>query len=257
MGTPRIGGAVQERISSSDWTGPVGEGQRRGVFTHHVGDHAITSDFQRILEAQHAATAIPPELRSIKRRAALLLVAPALLWLAWHLVAWATRDQLVHDNSQVLVTGGLAVMALAAWQLQSRSTVLIALRRLFVSILTIATVTLAIAYTYFGIDAHAQAISSTPERTFERYEVLGRKAPFRKVIVWHPREDGSTIQGIRMHAPLAYSNVCALVQRLDGPHGFSWVRVLDRSRPPGRGQLSWPIRREECFSDIPLSSLPR
>jgi hypothetical protein len=44
---------------------------------------------------------------------------------------------------------------------------------------------------------------------------------------------------------------------LDGEYGFRWIRILDRSRAPSRGQLIWPVRREECFSDIPLSTLPR
>jgi hypothetical protein len=45
-----------------------------------------------------------------------------------------------------------------------------------------------------------------------------------------------------------------LVQRLDGDHNFRWVRVLERSQGDG-SNIAWPIRREDCFGNRPVSSL--
>lgn len=247
---------MSKRISSSDWTGPPGLEPRFGAFTHRIDQHSIASDYQRIQEAQRAAAAIPPEVRAGRRLAMLLLLSPVSLWLAWLLVGFATHDVMVRSHGSFLVLWGLSVMALAAWQLQSRSVVLIGLRKAFLSAACAATIAVSIAFAYFGIDAYAHAIARAPERSFELYKVYGRRS-FKHVVYWHQRPDGTTVEGFNHGRALPYAQTCALVQRLDGRYGFSWVRVLDRSRAPRRGQLIWPVRREECFSSIPLSSLPR
>ena len=207
-------------------------------------------------EAQRLASIIPPEVRSVRRLAAISLLSPIVLWLAWLLVGLISEDELVRGHGGFLTMWGLSILALAAWQLQSRSTVLIGLRKALLMALMASTGTVAAAYGYIGLESRAHTTASTPERTFELHKVRSNRL-FRKVIVWHQRPDGSTVEGINQGRPLPYATTCAVVQRLDGPYGFSWVRVLDRSRAPARGQLSWPIRREECFSAIPLSELPR
>ena len=247
---------MSKRISSSGWTGSLDEQVRPRASTHRIGDHSISSDYRRIAEAQRIAALVPPEVRSVRWLAFIALLSPIALWLAWLLVAYISHDALARDHSGFLTFWGLGVMALAAWQLRSRSAVLIGLRKAFLVALMASTVAIAAAYGYFGIDANAQVVASAPERTFELYRVRGKR-PFKKVITWHQRPDGSTVEGINQGRPVPYASTCALVQRLDGPYGFSWVRVLDRSRPPARGQLAWPVRREECFSNIPLSTLPR
>jgi hypothetical protein len=248
--------AVSKKISSSEWTGPPGDGRRYGRFTHRVGDHSITTDYQRILDAQRAAEIIPAEVRDVRRLALLLLISPISLWLASLMVDFATRDALVRSPGNILFLWSLVVMAVAAWQLQSRSTALIDLRKVFLAFASAATVAASIGFAYYGIDSYSRVIALAPERTFELYKVRGRR-PFKSVIYWHQRSDGSTVEGIEEGHPLPYSQICTLVQRLDGPFGFSWLRVLGRSRRPERGQLNWAIRREECFSSIPLTSLPR
>lgn len=247
---------MSKRISSSDWTGPPDQASRRGAFINQVGQHSISSDYQRIAEAQRVAALIPPEVRGVIRLATITLLSPLALWLAWAFVEAITRDQLVQGHGDLLTLWGLGVVALSAWQLFSRSKILLGLRKAFLIALMVSTVAVAGAYGYFGIEARAHVIATAPERTLELYKVRGRR-PFKEVVVWHQRPDGSTVEGINQGRPVPYATTCALVQRLEGPYGFSWVRVVDRSRPPAQGQLSWPVRREECFSTIPLSVLPR
>lgn len=246
---------MSKRISSSDWTGPTDKTVRRGAFTHRIGEHAIASDYQRLLAARLEAERVPPEVMRVKTVAAALLISPLLLWLAWLLVGFVIGDPFLWKHTHLLVFWGLGVMALAAWQISSRSRVLVGLRRLFLFGLLAATVILSLGFIYLGMDARSNAIAAVPERTFELSKAQ-RKRPFRQVVRWHQRVDGSSVEGGRRAKPLAYASTCALVQRFEAPYGFSWVKVIDRSRPPGRGQLIWPIRREDCFSGKPLSTLP-
>ncbi len=243
--------------SSTDWTGPLDDQRRPGAFTHQVGQFSITSDYQRILESERAAALIPPDVRRVMGFAwALLVLSPLVLWLARLIVGMIARAELVQDNRHVLILWGLGAISLAVWQVVSRSRALIAIRKAFLTIALIATIVVAVAYVYVGFGAYAHATPSAPERTYEWYQTSGR-SPFQRVVTFHQRPDGTTVEGADSGRPFAYGTTCALVQRLDGDYGFSWVRVLDRSRLAGRGQLSWPVRREECFSMIPLSRLPR
>lgn len=250
---------MTDPISSSKWTGPLDEGLgqwRHGAFTHGVGEPSFTGDYARIAEARRLAGLIPPELRRVIGLAVLLLISPLLLWIGWLILRSASRDPIVEDNGAVLIAFGLGVIALAVWQIGSRSVQLIWFRKAILLSALLATVALPAAYVYFGLKSHSRATASAAERTYEWHETSGR-SPFQRVDSFHQRPDGTTVEGTNAGRPFEYGRSCALVQRLDGEYGFSWIRVLDRSRAPARGQLSLPIRREECFSEIPLSTLPR
>ena len=246
---------MPKRISSSDWTGPVEPSYKRGAFTYGAGQGSTSSDYQRLLIKQRPPFEFPPETGVTRRLAAWLFLSPAMLWLAWLIVGSASNDWLFRDNRNFLVIMGLGMMAIAAWQFQSRSIALVGLRNRLLAVMLGAVVACSGGYVWAGIDSHAQALASAHERTFELWATKGSR--IHRTIVWHQRADGSNIEGFKRERPLPYSHTCALVQRLDGRYGFSWVRVLDRSRPPAAGQLSWPVRREDCFSEIPLSALPR
>lgn len=237
---------MPKRTSSSGWT---------GTFMHRADQHQITSDYHRLLQAECMANAIPSDLDRVKLLALMVLPSPILLWFAWLLVGLVARDEVARDNSHLLMFSGSIVVVVAAWQAGSRAKAFIQLRRCLLWTLLGATIAAAVAYAYLGINSHSRAIVLPPERTFELVKTEGRR--IKRTIIWHQRANGSTVEGFNEGRPLAYSSVCALVQRLDGPYGFSWVRVLERSRPPGRGQLSWPVRREDCFSHVPIASLPR
>lgn len=240
---------------SSKWTGPPDEGlaRGRGVFTHRYGEPAFTNDYTRFQEAERIAAQTPPEVRRVMGLAALLLISPLMLLLAWLLLGAITPDALSQDNRRWLILWGSAVAALASTQIAWRSTRAILFRKALLGLALLATAGASVAYVYLGLTSHSGATASAPERAFEWQESCGRHC----TTIIHQLADGSTLEGVHVGAPVQDARSCALAQRLEGTYGFSWVRVLDRSRRPGRGQLAWPISREECFSNEPLSSLPR
>lgn len=248
---------MADPIHSSGWTGPPESmAAPARVFTHRTGEPSATGDYARFAEAERARAMIPAELRPILNLAGWLLVSPVSLWVGNLVLNWASNDWRVADRSGDLFLWGVAMLMIAGWQFTARSLRLLDLRRLLLSLAIVATVGLAAGNVYLGLRSKSEAIASTPERTFVHFGSRGR-GPLRKTIVTFQRADGSFVDGRRSTAPLEYGRSCALVQRLDGPDGYSWVRVREWSRQPASGELAWPIRREECFSNIPLSTLPR
>ena len=244
-------------IDSRRWTGPIDEqsGGRRGLLGR-PGDPHFSTDYARLAEAQRVAMLIPPERRGVMRAAAWLLVSPLSLLLAWLVVQAAIRDYIAQDRRDLLIAWGVAAAAIGFWQLKSRTLILARARTLFLRSLAVITCLMSFGYGYLALSSRAQAVARAPERVFQIPERRGRSF-MRRTVYHHQRADGTTLEGGAARTPLAEAHVCALAQRLDGRHGFSWVRVLERSRASGRGQLSWPISSEECFGSIPLSELPR
>jgi hypothetical protein len=48
---------------------------------------------------------------------------------------------------------------------------------------------------------------------------------------------------------------CFAVRRLEGPNGFSWLRIVETSPPAGSGQLDWPIDGNACLAGATMASL--
>ena len=250
---------VSEPINSSKWTGPperMAAPRLRGALVHRYGEHQVSTDFARIsaarADAERIAKEIPPELRGVLGRAWLLLASPLLLVAAALIVHSTGGDLIVEDNKSYLLAWGFGVAALALSQMVSQSLLLVWVRKAILVSAIIGTFCVAVGYIYVAARSRQDAVASAPERTYELYRTTGSRA----ARILHQRADGTLMAGGRW-APVPHATTCALVQRLDGHYGFSWVRVLERSRSPRRTELHWPIRREECFSDIPLSSLPR
>ena len=255
-------GSVSDPVDSSKWTGPpegMAAPRLRGAIVHRYGEHQVSTDFARIsaaqADAERIAKEIPPELRGVLGRAWLLLLSPVMLILAWLLVHSTSRDLIVQDNKVYLFAWGFGVAALALSQMVSKSTLLVGARKAMLVAALIATFGVAGGYVYLAVKSRQNAVASPPERTFELYKSPVRRT-HRPIEIEHQRADGTLLAG-GYRAPVSYAPSCVVAQRLDGDYGFSWVRVLERSRERGRTGLNWPIRREECFSDIPLSSLPR
>lgn len=244
---------MTEPIHSSDWTGPIDDatGLQRGAFTHRYGDPAVSTDYQRLLRVRQTAAAIPVEVRGVIRLGALLFfLSPVILLTAWFFLHSAVRDAFLNDNRAGLVTWGVIVMALALTQLIARSVRAILIRKAFLTLLLVSTVAFSVAYVRLGLESHARASASIPERTYELLKGCGRHCSHYV----HQRADGSTVEGVWIGAPVPYGTVCARVQRLDGDYGFSWLRVLERSSGSG-SEILWPIRRGDCFGNKPVSSL--
>jgi hypothetical protein len=143
------------------------------------------------------------------------------------------------------------VIGVSAWQLQSQSRRLIFARQAALAAALGATVGGACLYPYAALTSYAQAVPTLRERTFEIYRCHNR-CRFGGYFV-HQRANGTTVEGEYAGRRLAYGR-CTTVQQLIGDYGFTWVRVIERSRSGGH-EINWPIRREDCFSTKPMSSL--
>lgn len=246
-------------IDSSRWTGPLEDGhtaRRKGIFTHRSGQHQYASDYDHLNDRQRIVALVPPEIRGVVRLGgALFILSPLVLWIAWFTMVAVSGDVILNDNRHILILWGVAAAGLGFWQLMSRSVRLIDLRKILLGIASVATLGLATAYVFAGARAHASAGASSPERTFEIRERRGGHRNSRTVIL-HQRADGTLVEG-GMRSPLKFGQTCSLVQRLHGSYGFSWIRVVEQSRPPVRGGLNWGIAPQDCFGSIPMSSLPR
>ena len=173
----------------------------------------------------------------------MLCVSPLFLWLAHWDARSATGDFVVQDSSLLLFGPAFAAVGLAfllSWIPSGR---LVWLRKAVISVATIAVIATAAAYAYVAITAYRDAVTSKPERAF----VLGTKDSLD-----FEREDGSSVIAAKSRRPRDHGD-CVSIAQLHGPHGFRWVRVTEWV-PRQRSQLNWPIRREDCFSDKPLTS---
>jgi hypothetical protein len=189
-----------------------------------------------------------------RKAASLALPFAVLPWLAGKVLEHSIREPMVEaPGGGGIWVVGLLTLGIAAWQLTSKSEAVITLRKWLLIALMVGTAMLSGGYVHMGLRAYADAVVGPPARAFETMERCGRRC-------WKPvyqRADGELIgeresRPLREHAPS-----CVLAQDLVGRAGFRWMRVLERSRQPDSGQLAWPVRREECFSEIPLSALPR
>lgn len=246
---------VSKRVSSSDWTGPIDRTMRRGAFTHRIGEFGATTDYAWLNSRQPFTLALPPELKGIIRLAALLLLSPLPLAAAWLAGGIGNRDMVLSDRSDILFLWGCLTVATAFWQLISRSTYLIMLRTALLGGLLAATIAGSIGYVFVAHRSHATAAAGEPQRVFQyaagsRRSLVGR----RTVVLRHQRADGTDLEGRSKRAPMAYGH-CITAQQIAGPNGFRWLHVVERMPPPRAGQLSWPIRREDCFSSKSLSQV--
>jgi hypothetical protein len=72
--------------------------------------------------------------------------------------------------------------------------------------------------------------------------------------------DGSSVETPyfwRSQLNIHRTDECFSVRQYKGPFGFSWIKVLETTPRPVDSELWWQIRREDCFSNKPLSSLGR
>ena len=243
---------MSDEIHSSSWTGPPPppepEWKRRLLF------HGVpTIEELRVMkrEARDRYAALPPQVQRVRRLAGWLLLSPAVLLVGYWVANAVIPDQAAHNLFGAVTLWGLLAFFTAFWQLKSESRSLVLLRQVVIGALLIAMIVGGPLYAYGAIASHAQARPLRRERTFEIYR-CGRSCHFGGYFL-HQRLDGETIEGEYAGPPVPYGS-CATVQVLVGNYGFSWVRVLERMESRGH-DLSWPVRREDCFSAKPLSSL--
>jgi hypothetical protein len=243
---------MSDEIHSSSWTGPPPppqpEWERRLLF------HGVpTIEELRVAkrEARERYAALPPQVQRVRRLAGWLLLSPAVLLVGYWIANAVIPDQAAHNLFEPVILWGLLAFFTAFWQLKSESRSLVLLRQVVIGALLIAMIVGGPLYAYAAIASHAHARPLPRERTFEIYRCTHHC--YLGGYFLHQRLDGETIEGEYAGPPQAYGR-CATVEVLVGRYGFSWVRVLERMRPQPR-ELFWPVRREDCFSDKPLSSL--
>jgi len=247
---------VSKRISSSDWTGPVDAGVRRGAFTHRIGEYGGTTDYARLNHQEPFTLAPPPELRGVLRLAVALFLSPLLLVAAWFGGEWGVQGMVISDPSGFLLLWGWSIAAFSFWQLISRSLHLILVRTFLLGLLIVATIGIAIGYVVVAQRAYAAAAVGDTQRVF-RYVAGSKKTMFgRSAIFRHQRADGTDLEGASKWPHLEHGQ-CITAEPVKGPYGFRWLRVIEQVPPQRAGQLSWPVRREDCFSDKPLADLAR
>jgi hypothetical protein len=239
---------MPDPIHSSGWTGDPPERPS----TYGTDISSVSSEYQTLLRSQQELASLPPDLRALRRAAGFLFLSPLALWIAYFCIRTVIPDAFKQDYRGLLIVWSLLAMLAAACELTATSRKFIGLRRAFLATGIGTTIGGACLYGYAVTTSYAQALPSTRERTFEIYR-CDRRCRFGGHFV-HQRADGSTIEGQQVGASPAYGRSCTTVQQLSGDYGFSWVRVLERS-PPAEHEVAWPIRREDCFSSKPLSSL--
>jgi hypothetical protein len=234
-------------IHSKSWTGPIQTDVPTQQTIAFVGKPWVPTDAERAKWAE-PVTPMAQQVRRWAKLVGLVFLSPLLLLVSWWFAHAASPDELWSDRREWLFLWGLALVGVFARELHAWEPVNAGRRSGFLALVLSSTLAFSIWYPYAVLTARDAAIASQPERTYELYYSWGRNCGYYV----HQRADGTTIEGTWVGDPVPYGSTCTLVQRLEGDHGFSWIRVLDRSPPPAH-ELIWPIRREDCFSNKPLA----
>ena len=240
-------------IHSSSWTGPLDDARQP---TPGRGAGAPWTP-TKVNRARWSKAAAPPTAtqRQWARLLICLFLSPLLLLAAWFFVQAASSDILWTDRREWLIFWGLAVAAVFAREVYAGRPVDPLPRSRLLTLVLSATAAFALWYCYAAVTSHSGAMPTIAERTFELYQSPRRHQGQAGYFV-HQRANGTTVEGKWVGKAVPYGSTCALVQRLTGDYGFSWIRVLERTPPPEH-EIAWPIRREDCFSSKPLASLRR
>lgn len=227
-----------------------------GQPTHGVAEFGGTTDYVRIRGELPPEAKRSPELESLTQLSAWLFLSPLVLIPAWRFGQAGVHDMAISAQGWVLGLWALMVVAIASSQVTSRSLRLIALRKALLGLLHVATFGIAIGYVYVAQSAHAEARPGKPQRAFVYLEGRSRLGGMIPATFGFQLANGSNLAGGRGRKPFEYGS-CVTAQLLASSYGFRWVRVTESTPSPGPGQLHWPVRREDCFSNIPLSEVRR
>ncbi len=181
----------------------------------------------------------------------LLIFSALSFWVASWVTGATTPDLLIAAPSLMLcailsVALGALLWRLALWNIVPK----------WLSRIAIAgtATTVAAAFGYIGLYgyAHASVIGGRPLRV----QIVGIQSHrSRAVTTTLALQDGSVAVTDDYSAGYGSNGQCLLVRPMFGRAGFVWLRVLDASPLPDRGQLAWPIEQKDCFSTADLSSL--
>jgi hypothetical protein len=178
----------------------------------------------------------------------LLLASPLLLWFADWLLRLLIGDYpaRVPDAGYSLwlaAPAGLILYAAMRWEKAAP-----VLRRVAQAGWIAATALMAV-YVAIGVQDYDNAAAGPVLRA----QIVGthrqsRHGPYESMFAL---QDGSIVGVIGLPG----GRNCYAVRRLEGAHGFAWLRIVEMPPAPHAGQLNWPIDRAACFSAAPLASL--
>lgn len=227
-----------------------------GQPTHGIGELGTTTEYARLIGKPRTNAMVDPELVPVFRRAGWLFLSPLVLLIGWLASQAGIRDMILSTQGWVLGLWTLVTVTIALSQMTWTSKRLIGLRMILLALLIGATVGVAAGYAWIAQTAHADARPGQPQRAFI---YLAERSKMRGLIpakYGFQLADGSNLTGGRKRKRFDYGS-CVTVRLLTGSYGFRWVRVIESTPPPGPGQLHWPVRREDCFSDKLLSEVKR
>lgn len=184
--------------------------------------------------------------------ASALFATAILAWFVCDAAARSTPDYLVQISPflpVVCLIGGLASAAIGlAISRDFRSALMRRVAKFgWVGMLAV----IPLFFALFAISYRSAPLVEPVRAQVTGHESHGR-SPFRSTSTILAFEDGATVT---VRGSAGHRHACLLVRKVDGPFGFQWLRIEDRSPSPGRGQLNWPVPREACFSDRSLATL--
>jgi len=221
--------------------------------THPAGSHGRSTFYEQAVLAERRKSAERPALSSLQITALYVLPVALVPWTAEKVVGLIIADPLVSFSLKAGFWLSFAVAGAAVWQLASKSERLPRVRQWLLILFAGGIATSSVFAAGAAVRSWSSAEVGPPQRAFEFYERCGKRCG-RLV---YQSGDGRIIGKGEVRPLPPHGSSCVSVREVVGEYGLRWARVVERSRDSKRGQLHWPVRSEECFSDLPVSTLPR
>lgn len=221
--------------------------------THSAGQHGHSTVYESAVLADRRMAVARGSFSRLQIIALCVLPLAIIPWAADRLVGALIGEPLVSFHIDTGWMLSIAVAAIAFWLLVANPQRGARLRMWLLVAYAGGAAAFSLVASLATWQSWSQAVAEPPQRALEFAERCGKGC-------WRPvyqARDGRIIGtgGIKPLPP--YAPRCVNVREVVGSRGLRWARVLERSRQRDRKQLYWPVRSEDCFSAIPLSSLPR
>ena len=228
---------ARKRIDSRQWTGEIGQPAPLPYALHQQRKTPLLSYTEMQLDA-----AAPCWLFVFSPLA--MLAADGLLSLSIADVATAAPDVL--GPAAITCLAGLGLCALVHRDIASRVCGWVARAGLVGAVL----------WSLFHLATGIQDYRTAEARPVQRAQVMqvhrgGGGRSFRRTATTFALADGTNVT---IRGGVGGRN-CYAVRRVEGTRGFAWLRIVESPAPLRSGELNWPIPRDLCFSNAPLSTV--
>jgi hypothetical protein len=218
-----------------------------------VGQHGRSTTYERAILAERRSSASRAGFSPLQVTALSVLPLAVIPWAADRLVSALIDEPLISFRIDTGWMLSIAVAAGAFWLLVAKPQNGARLRRWLLIVYAGCAAVFSLTTAIMTWNSWSQAVAAPPQRAFEFAKRCGKGC-------WRPvyqAADGRIIGTDKVKPLPPYAPRCVSVREVIGRRGLRWARVLEQSRQRDRKQLFWPVRREDCFSAVPLSSLPR